>query len=73
LHGLRRFAEGGLGEISPEKLRNDFVDMMLVAYGTYFDGLMSSDKNVNYMYQEVSLLLAGLFDAEVPSIAALQR
>jgi hypothetical protein len=73
LLGLRRFAQGGLGGMSSEKLRNDFVDMMLVAYGTYFDGLMSSDKNVNYMYQETSLLLSALFDAEIPSLASLRR
>ena len=73
LLGLRRFSQGGFGELSPEKLRNDFVDMMLVAYGTYFDGLLSADKNVNYMFQEMGLLLFSLFDAEVPSLTRLQR
>lgn len=73
LLGLRRFANGGLGELSPEKLRNDFVDMMFVAYGTYFDGLMSSDNNVNYMFSEISLLLSALFDAYVPSMARFQQ
>lgn len=73
LLGLSRFSQGGFGELSPEKLRNDFVDMMLVAYGSYFDGLLSSDKNVNYMYQETCLLLASLFDAEIPSISSLRR
>ena len=58
LLGLRRFANGGIGQLSSEKLRNDFVDMMFVAYGTYFDGLMSSDKNVNYMFGKVSQLLS---------------
>lgn len=66
LLGLRRFAQGGFDRLSAEKLRNDFVDMMLVAYGTYFDGLMSADKNVSYMFQETSVLLSALFDAEVP-------
>ena len=73
LLGIRKFAAGGFGDISAEKLRNDFVDMMLVAYGTYFDGLMSEDKNVSYMYQETCLLLVGLFDAEVPSLAVALR
>lgn len=72
LLGLRRFSQGGFGELSPEKLRNDMVDMMLVAYGTFFDGLMSADKNVNYMFQETSLLLSGLMQAEVPSLARLR-
>lgn len=73
LLGLRRFANGGFGELSSKKLRNDFVDMMFVAYGTYFDGLMSSDKNVNYMFSEVSLLLSALFDAHIPSLARLKQ
>jgi hypothetical protein len=47
--------------------------MMLVAYGTYFDGLMSADKNVNYMFQETGLLLSALLDAEIPSLAVLER
>lgn len=73
LIGLRRFANGGIGELSPAKLRNDFVDMMFVAYGTYFDGLMSSDKNAKYMFDETSLLLSALFRADVPSLAHLQK
>lgn len=73
LLGLRRFSNGGLVELGAEKLRNDFVDMMLVAYGTYFDGIMSSDKNVNYMFTETSLLLSSLFDAVIPSLAHLKR
>lgn len=68
LLGIKRFANGGFSELSAAKLRNDFVDMMFVAYGTFFDGLMSSDKNVNAMFEEVRLLLAGLFDAEIPSL-----
>jgi len=67
LMGITRFAHGGLRDLSPEKLRNDFVDMMLVAYGTFFDGVMSSDSNVNRMFTEVCLLLSALFDSEVPA------
>lgn len=73
LLGLRRIAQGGFSGLSDEKLRNDFVDMMLVAYGTYFDGLISSDRNVVFMFQEMSLLLSSLFDADVPSLSRLRR
>ena len=73
LLGLTRYANGGFSELSLNKLRNDFVDMMFVAYGTFFDGVMSSDKNVTHMFEEVSLLLSGLFDAEVPYLARLLR
>ena len=71
LLGLTRYARGGFSDLSADKLRNDFVDMMFVAYGAFFDGLMSSDKNVNHMFEEVSLLLSGLFNAEIPSLARL--
>lgn len=67
LLGLQRYANGGLGRLNSAKLRNDFVDMMFVAYGTYFDGLLSSDKNVNSMFSVMSHFLSALFDAEVPS------
>lgn len=73
LHSIRRFSQGGFGELSSDKLRNDFVDMMFVAYGSYFDGLMSSDKNVKYMFNETCLLLSSLLDAEVPYIKGLVK
>ena len=73
LLGLTRFAHGGLSDLSADKLRNDFVDMMFVAYGTFFDGVLSSDRSVNHMFEEVGLLLSGLFDAEVPSLANHER
>lgn len=73
LQGLFRYSNGGFDRLSSEKLRNDFVDMMFVAYGTFFDGLMSSDKNVNYMFGQVSLLLSRLFGAKVPSPRVFQH
>lgn len=73
LHSMRRFSQGGLGTINSEKLRNDLVDMMFVAYGSYFDGVMSSDQNVKYMYTETCLLLHSLLDAEVPFINNMQK
>ncbi|MEA3237804.1 hypothetical protein OP492_24420 [Pseudomonas mosselii] len=72
LLGLRRFVQGGFDGLSSEKFRNDFVDMALVAYGTYFDGIMSADKNVNYMFGEICSLLVGLFDAEVPALSRIK-
>lgn len=55
----------------PDRLRNDLVDMILVAYGTYFDGIMSDDENVNIMFTETCLILAGLFKAEIPALNRL--
>ena len=72
LLGFTRFSNGHFGELSTKTLRNDFVDMMLVAYATFFDGIMSSDKMVNKTFEEVSLLLLALFDAEIPSFSHLK-
>lgn len=69
LMAIRRGALGGLSDAKPERLRNDMVDMAFVAYGTYFDGILSKDRNVNRMYQDACIMLAGLFNAEVPSLA----
>ena len=72
LLGITRFAHGGLGEMSLENLRNDFVDMMFVAYGTFFDGVMSTDRSVNNMFTDVVRLLSTLFNAEVPAAAQIR-
>ena len=47
---LRWIRDGGIDQVSPEKLRNDAVDMNYVAYATYFDGLLSMDKKLNEIY-----------------------
>lgn len=62
---LHRTASGSVASMRPSRLRNDLVDMMFVAYGTFFDGVLSADTRVNDMYQEVTLLLFGLYDAHI--------
>jgi hypothetical protein len=73
LMAIRRGALGGAAAAKAERVRNDMVDMIFVAYGTYFDGLMSADTNVNRIYDEACVMLSALFKAEVPRLAALQR
>jgi hypothetical protein len=68
LNGLERFSLGQLNSMKPKDLQNDFVDMMIVTYGTYFDGLMTSDRNAQKMFNEARLLLFDLFNAVVPSL-----
>ena len=68
---ITRSARGGMRNMRPDRLRNDLVDMILVAYGTYFDGIMSDDENVNIMFTETCLILAGLFKAEIPALNRL--
>ncbi len=71
LMGITRAAHGDVTSIRPDKLRNDLVDMTLVSIGTYFDGVLSADERVNTMFDEVCIILSGLFEAEVPALARL--
>jgi len=68
LMAMRRGAFGGVAGVKAERIRNDMVDMTFVAYGTFFDGIMSADKNVNRVYDEACAMLSGLFKAKVPRI-----
>lgn len=66
---IRRGALGGVIDARPENIRNDLVDMMFVAYGTYFDGILSNDRNVNRIFIEAAPMIAALFGGEVPILA----
>jgi hypothetical protein len=71
--GITRAAQGGLLDVRAEKLRNDLVDMLLVAYGTFFDGILSDDKAMNHIFMEACHLLSAVFNAEVPAMERLWR
>lgn len=73
LLAITRAAHGGVRDMRPDKLRNDLVDMMFVAYGSYFDGVLTDDEGVKRILTETCLLLSGVFDAEVPAMAWLLR
>lgn len=62
---LRRNAEGGVLGAAPKKLRNDFVDMGIVAYATFFDGILSSDKRLTTAFNDSCMFLHSI-EAEVP-------
>lgn len=66
LLALEWSARGGAKDATPEKLRNDFVDMNFAAYATYFDGLMTTDAKVHRIHKEARLWLAALFGCELP-------
>lgn len=65
---IRRGSLGGIADAKPENIRNDLVDMMFVAYGTYFQGILSNDQNVNRIFEEAAPMISGLFGGEVPVI-----
>lgn len=58
---LKRIEDGGAGKTKLEKLRNDVIDVNFAAFGTYFDGLITSDKRAREIYAEAEFLLREAF------------
>ena len=54
-------ANGGTKDASVDRVRNDMVDMNFVAYATYFDGILTSDKKVIRLHREARIWLSALF------------
>lgn len=42
---------GGLNSVKSKTMMNDMLDMQIVAYATYFDGLLTNDKKAKRMYE----------------------
>jgi len=59
-------ALGGFQDALPETHRNDFVDMTFAAYGTYFDGLMTSDSKPARIHRQARKWLTEIFGCEIP-------
>jgi hypothetical protein len=57
---LMRISFGGAKQVSPEKLRNDMVDINFAAYSTFYDGLMTDDKRLREIAEYVALLMPSL-------------
>lgn len=57
LLNLQWLSDGGIENVSLDRLRNDVVDMFYVAYATFFDGLLTSDNKMKKIYQEVCFIL----------------
>lgn len=52
---------GGADDVKAERMRNDVVDVILAAYGTVFDGLMSTDKKARRIYDETTVILNSIY------------
>lgn len=61
LLALRWISESGIQSATPGKLANDLVDMALVAYATFFDGILSRDRKLLEIYKEASFFLREVF------------
>jgi hypothetical protein len=59
-------ANGGARDAAPARMRNDFVDMNLAAYATYFDGLLTADAKLRRLHSELRVWLVALFDCRLP-------
>lgn len=69
---LRRIKEGGANGASAEKIRNDLVDAMIVAYATYFDGFSSEDQKAKEIHETTCDLLKH-FHEEIKAFASNQQ
>ncbi len=64
LLNLLWITNGGIDNVSQDKLRNDIVDMGYVTYGTFFDGLLTRDNKMKEIYQETCFILEHIFTSE---------
>jgi hypothetical protein len=58
---LKRIEKGAAQNVKPDKLRNDVVDMNVVASATYFDGFLTTDKQAGAIYADARFLLREAF------------
>jgi hypothetical protein len=58
---VRWLSEGGIDNVSTDKLGNDIVDMTYVAYATFFDGILSKDRKLLSIYDETVFFLKNVF------------
>ncbi|SIS08100.1 hypothetical protein SAMN05878276_2071 [Aquipseudomonas alcaligenes] len=57
---LRWIKKGGIQNSSPKKIRNDLIDALVATHATYFDGILSNDKNQIETYLESEHILKGI-------------
>jgi hypothetical protein len=58
---LKGIEGGGPTKTNPKDLRNDMVDVNFATFATYFDGLLTSDKNAGDIYADAEILLCEVF------------
>jgi hypothetical protein len=63
MHALAAYwiKHGGHTTAKPDKLRNDAVDMFCVAYGTFFDGIITDDAKLKEIYLLTADILKNSF------------
>ena len=56
LYALLKIKQGSTPQ-SKEKLRNQFIDLNHIAYATLFEGILSFETEVKYIYRNAKILL----------------
>jgi len=59
---LKKIQTGAEAKLKPERFRNDLVDLSFATYGTFFDGLLTEDKNLKELYVTMTTVLSLGFD-----------
>ena len=54
---LEWIAEGSNEQSNADRVRNDLVDLLVAVYGTYFDGLMTSDRKLARIHAVARFML----------------
>jgi hypothetical protein len=57
IYFLEWIRRGGQKNKAINKIRNDMVDLNFAIYGTYFNGVLSADRNLNRYYTELRVAL----------------
>ena len=59
--GKRWISVGGAHQARPETLCNDLVDVNFAVFATYFDGLLTADRKIMEIYDEMLWVLNHVF------------
>jgi hypothetical protein len=54
---LKKIETGADATLSPAKFRNDLVDLSFATYWTFFDGILTEDKNLKELYVTMTIVL----------------
>jgi hypothetical protein len=57
---LKWIIDGGIENIKIDKLENDVIDMSYVAYGTYYNGVLTNDNKIKEIYNIAREILNGM-------------
>lgn len=58
---LQAIEDGEAGRATPQKLRNNSVDVNFATFATFFDGLLSADRKAQGIHADAAFLLRAVF------------